>query len=59
MCPNDPNDLTATDLHAVSLLSVTIGPRATRRLLEDGPERTEVLTALRRVPVGGGRPPPP
>ncbi|WP_407343340.1 DUF6308 family protein [Pengzhenrongella phosphoraccumulans] len=51
MYPNDPNDLTATDLHAVSLLSVTVGPRATRRLLNDGPERNEILKALRHVPV--------
>lgn len=49
--PNDPNDLTATDLHAVSLLSVTVGPRATRRLLDDGPARTEVLAALSLVPL--------
>ena len=51
MYPNDPNDVTATDLHAVSLLSVTVGPRATRRLLDDGPERNEILKALRQVPV--------
>jgi hypothetical protein len=30
---------------------VTVGARATRRLLDDGPERTEVLAALRQVPV--------
>lgn len=49
--PNDPNDLTATDLHAVSLLSVDIGPGATRRFLEPGPTRSALLVALRKVPT--------
>lgn len=45
--PNVHDDITATDLHATELLFVRIGPRSTRRLLEDGPHRTEVLAALR------------
>ena len=44
--PNDPQDLTAADLYALSLLDVRATPRAGRRLLEDGEPRTRVLTAL-------------
>ncbi|MDO8122558.1 DUF6308 family protein [Isoptericola sp. b490] len=51
LSPNPPNDLTAVDLHAVSMLSVSVGPRATRRLLDDGPSRNDVLEALEAVPV--------
>lgn len=48
--PLEPADLTATDLHATTLLSVRIGPGATRRLLHDGPTRTEILGHLRALP---------
>lgn len=49
--PNDPYDITATDLHAVSMLSVTVGPAATRRLLKPSLLREVVLHALAHVPV--------
>lgn len=49
--PNDPYGITATDLHAVSMLSVNVGPAATRRLLEPGVLREAVLRALARVPI--------
>lgn len=49
--PNDPTDLTATDLHAVSLMSVAIGPGATRRFLGSGAARSALLVALAQVPV--------
>lgn len=49
LVPNDWHDVTAADLHAVTLLSGKIGARATRRLLV-GPERTWVVEALRRLP---------
>ncbi|NYI42673.1 DUF6308 family protein [Demequina lutea] len=49
--PNDPYDLTASDLHAVSMLSVTVEPAATRRLLEPSMLREVVLHALAHVPV--------
>ena len=52
LAPVTPNDITAADLHATRLLSVPLGPGATRRLLSDGPPRSEVLAALRRVPDG-------
>lgn len=48
--PNDPFDITASDLHAVYMLSVTIEPAATRRLLDDTEERQSLLDALRAVP---------
>lgn len=51
LLPTDPFDLTATDLHAVSLLSVDIGPGATRRMVQDGPARTAILDRLRAVPI--------
>lgn len=50
--PRDPVDLTGTDLHAVELLGVRIEARATRRLLDDGPDRREVLDALHALPEG-------
>lgn len=49
--PNDPYDIAVSDLHAVSLLSVDVGPGATRRFLDDGPVRSALLAALREVPV--------
>lgn len=48
--PNELPDITATDLHATSLLSVDIGPQATRRLLTPGATRQEVLRCLLRLP---------
>lgn len=49
LSPNDPNDITATDLHAVSLMKVEIGAGATRRLLEGSAHRPAVLEALAGV----------
>lgn len=49
LAPNEWLDLTAADLHATSLMSVDIGPRATRRLLT-GPNRAWVISALRSIP---------
>jgi hypothetical protein len=48
--PIDPWDLTATDLHATMLLSVRIGPRATRRIVEEGATRAGLLRKLGQVP---------
>lgn len=47
--PVDPTDITATDLHAVSLLSVNVGPGASRRFLEPGPARSALLNKLRDI----------
>lgn len=44
--PNDPEDLTATDLYALSLLDVRATPLAGRRLLQPGHHRECVLAAL-------------
>lgn len=44
--PNEPLDLTATDLYALSLLNVRATPLAGRRLLEPGEHRQSVLAAL-------------
>jgi hypothetical protein len=44
--PNDPRDITATDLYALSLLDVNAGPLAGRLLLEAGAYRDRVLAAL-------------
>lgn len=49
--PNEPYDLTASDLHAVSMMAVTVEPAATRRLLEPSMLREVVLHALAHVPV--------
>ena len=49
--PTSPADITVADLHATGLiLAESLGPRATRRLLNDGPDRTEVLDSLRALP---------
>lgn len=48
--PSDPWDLTATDLYATTLLNVRIGPRATRRIAEEGATRTDLLKKLGKVP---------
>lgn len=44
--PVVPDDVTATDLYAISLLQVNAGPLAGRRLLEPGDHRDKVLAAL-------------
>jgi hypothetical protein len=44
--PVGPTTITATDLHATSLLSVEVGPGATRRLLEPTPDRERALEVL-------------
>lgn len=46
LSPNPGDDLTATDLYALSLLDVRARPRAGRRLLEPGSDREVVLAAL-------------
>jgi len=46
LTPNEPDNITATDLYALSLLDVRAGPQAGRRLLDDGAHRDAVLTAL-------------
>ncbi|OCI32913.1 hypothetical protein OERS_05050 [Oerskovia enterophila] len=50
--PNDPMDVTAADLHALTMLAITVGPGATRRVLEDGPVRDGLLAALIATPTG-------
>lgn len=40
--PTAENDISVADLHAASLLSIEIGPRTTRRLLNDGNTRNDV-----------------
>jgi len=52
MQPNPPTDITAADLHAITLLAVSVEPRATRKSLDDGDEHTQVLSAL----LGTGQP---
>lgn len=51
---NPPDDIVASDLHAVTMLSVSVGPRATRRLLEPGPYREAVRDALADTLLGAG-----
>jgi hypothetical protein len=46
LCPNEPDRVTGSDLFAVTLLSVDIGARTTRRLLTDEDLRAQ----LRAVP---------
>jgi len=48
--PNHWAEVTATDLHAASLLSIDIGPQATRRLLGPGADHRWVLQELRALP---------
>lgn len=48
--PNAWTDITAVDLHATSMLSVNVGPQATRRLLQPGAYRRSVLLGLRALP---------
>jgi len=46
---SNPADITAADLHAVSLLSVNVGPGATRRILEPGQARSALLDKLSAI----------
>lgn len=46
IAPNPARDITAADLHAVTLLAVDVDPRSTRRLLDPGSHRDSVLAAL-------------
>lgn len=48
--PLEPLTITATDLHATSLLSVDVGPGATRRLLGSSPDRDRAVEVLGRLP---------
>lgn len=50
LAPVEPRTITATDLHATSLLSVDVGSGATRRLLGSSPERDRALTVLGQLP---------
>ena len=50
LAPNEWWDITPADLHATTLLSVDIGPAATRRLIAPGATRQGVLRALRGLP---------
>jgi Family of unknown function (DUF6308) len=53
MGPADADDIGASDLHALTMLSVTVGPRSTRRLLPGGeqlgPYRDHVRACLSRI----------
>jgi len=50
VAPNEWLDVTVADLHATSLLSVDVGPQATRRLTSPGAYRRRVLRGLRALP---------
>lgn len=50
LAPNYAHKVTATDLHAVAMLAVSIEPAATRRLLSETPVRKTMLEALGKVP---------
>lgn len=52
IAPNDPYDITGADLQALSMLSVQVGPAATRRLLDAGEHRNRLLDALRSLDPG-------
>jgi hypothetical protein len=43
------NEFTAADLFAVSLLQVSVRPRAARRFLDPGPQRDTLLTLLNAI----------
>lgn len=47
--PNHPNDITATDLHALTLMKVEVLAGATRRLLDGTAHRPAILQALADV----------
>lgn len=46
IAPNDPGQVTAADLFAMSLLNVKVGPSAARRLLDDEQHRTAICRCL-------------
>lgn len=48
---NDPYGIGPDDLHAVAMLSVSVGPLGTRQLLKTGSHRDRVLAALQAVPL--------
>jgi hypothetical protein len=48
--PIDPLDFTPSDILATTLMSVRIGPGATRRILQDGTTRDAILHKLRDLP---------
>ncbi|MGP5008391.1 DUF6308 family protein [Brachybacterium tyrofermentans] len=50
--PNEPDRFTATDLFAVSSLSVSIPARGARCLLAEPVEQNRIAEALRLLPVG-------
>lgn len=47
----EPNQFAAADLFAVSLLQVTIHPRAARVFLDDGPAHDQIIRSLAKVPT--------
>jgi hypothetical protein len=47
--PTEPTDITSADLHAAALLSIEVGSRTTRRLLNDGGYRMDALSALLKI----------
>jgi len=49
LAPNEWNDITATDLHATSLMNVKIDARSTRRLT-GGADRQWAVAELRKLP---------
>ena len=49
LAPADPYDVTAADVLAAQLLGVAVGPAVTRRFLDHGANRSEILAALRQV----------
>lgn len=46
-----PNQFAPADLFAVSLLQVTIHPRAARVFLDDGPAHDQLVRSLAEVPI--------
>src|SRR5665648_1123222 len=52
VAPNEWLDVTVADLHATSLLSVDVGPQATRRLTSPGASGRRALRGLRPPQVG-------
>jgi hypothetical protein len=50
LAPIDPLGITSTDLLATTLLSIRIGPGATRRLLNGGSMRDALLQKLKDLP---------
>lgn len=48
--PNQRDDVTASDLHALQMLSIRVNPQMTRRLLDETEARLSLLKALAAVP---------